>query len=183
MMLQYSSNGPAQGSSCYVSTGSLSPTWAGTTIKFDTTVQFSATTNVSYLAGVVGSAVAQSTSPLTYSSGNYSAPLAAFRFNTTAGDARWKCVASVNGATPMVADTGVIGTVDGNVHQFRIFIDDVMSTMHFYIDSAEVCLGTAWGPKLPAASAVTPYLGLYQTSSFGSPQTLALAYLWLEANR
>jgi hypothetical protein len=183
MMLQYSSNGTVPGSYCYLSNGSLSPTWAGTTIKFDTQIQVSATANISYLAGVAGSAVAQSTSPLSYSSGNYAAPLAAFRFNTAAGDARWKCVASVDGTTPVVADTGTQGTVDGNVHQFQIFIDDVMNTMHFYIDATEVCTGMAWGPELPAASAMTPYLGMYQTSSFGSAQTLAVAYVWLEANR
>lgn len=183
MMLQYSSGGTAPGSSCYISNGSLSPTWAGTTIKFDTQVQVSATANISYLIGVVGSAAAQSSGVLSYSAGSYAAPLAAFRFNTAAGDARWKCVASVDGTTPVVVDTGAQGTVDGNVHQFQIFIDDALNTMHFYLDTTEVCAGTAWGPELPANSAMTPYLGIYQTAAFGSPQTLTLAYVWLEANR
>ncbi len=116
-------------------------------------------------------------------SGNYAAPIAIFRFDTAASDVRWKCVASADGTNPVVADAGVLGYPDTNVHQFQILIDDVMNTIHWYIDRTEVCTGMAWGPALPSATNLSPYVGTYQVSAFGSPQTLSLAFMFLEADR
>jgi hypothetical protein len=59
-----------------------------------------------------------------------------FQYSTSAGQSTWQCYVT-NGSAASTADTGV--APDTNPHQFAVIVDDTGGTLHFYIDTVEVC--------------------------------------------
>lgn len=63
----------------------------------------------------------------------------AFRFSTNASDSAWHCNMSNGSAADTIVNSLV--TPDTNPHRFTIIDDDTGGTLHWYIDSVEVCTG------------------------------------------
>ncbi|HLH38376.1 MAG TPA: hypothetical protein VKX39_04445 [Bryobacteraceae bacterium] len=59
-----------------------------------------------------------------------------FQYSTSAGQSTWNCYVS-NGSASSTMDSGV--APDTNPHEFGVIVDDAGGTLHFYIDTVEVC--------------------------------------------
>ena len=182
----YPTNGTASTSNCFLTTGTVSMFSAGNNLMFDAGgVVFSASTTINNVLGLAWAGA--DVTALSHSTGSYGGAVAFFRYSATMSDARFKCVVSASSSdTPMVVDTGAIGgtvLTDGNPHRYSLWIDDAASTMHWYIDSTEVCTGQSWGIHLPGGSQMTPFVGTYQTAAFSSAQTVAASYVYMEADK
>ncbi len=164
--------GAANGNFGYYGTANNTLLWVtGRSLWLDTTAAVSSTSNIRNWIGFAAA-------PATLAGQDTpTAAFVGFRYSTGAGDSSWRCIIA-NGSAATNVDSGVIPTTN-QVH-FKIITDDTNSAVHFYVNSLEVCSGTAF-TNYPPATGVEAVASV--TTLTGAARGLNLAYLWTESDK